>query len=577
MGKFIQPKRGWAANNNDNEHGKCQAQEEGHHLQQENGAAAQREQCPQAKFRPHPGGDVRQGIPGNGGHEKDAKRSRTTSSHERTLGRLPLRPPWASIFAFQPNTKEVSLGDFVKGVNTGRTRPKSQGGETGAVEEPAKAGKLMREAMQLARDPSALERVKQRLQRDFNSSSSRRSKEVKRQEILELAKSVSPCGRPLPLSVEIVEGVSAAMKAAGFKSGAQYLGELRLAHVEAGYSVEPWLTRSFKLCKKALERDTGPTRRAPEIKAGQVSSLRAKGGQRVKKRLQWPVVAYLWAMTWMLREIELRGIRWSHIQVKPEGKLVTLNIHKSKTDQAGQGLRRTLTCCGKAPCDPVCAWALVQRLMKHKGEAEEPVFITNEGKHPSKQDVVNSWKWVAAAHCTGHSARRSGAMHYVRCGMCISELAYLGRWKSSVVLSYAEEALEEVAANRAVSVTPQGKEDSHQREHQTVKESNQGSEESTLPLEAGKRASLPRQDEGLAWSCLANPPKALWVVTKRRGTSTRPVHLVTNASWAIPIARWSTACGWLFAEKSTEFRFVPSPALTQKRCRKCLELKDRRD
>ena len=41
-------------------------------------------------------------------------------------------------------------------------------------------------------------------------------------------------------------------------------------------------------------------------------------------------------------------------------------------------------------------------------------------------------------------------MAYVRKGMGIRDLAYLGRWKSSVVLTYAEEALETTPANRGL-------------------------------------------------------------------------------------------------------------------------------
>ena len=36
---------------------------------------------------------------------------------------------------------------------------------------------------------------------------------------------------------------------------------------------------------------------------------------------------------------------------------------------------------------------------------------------------------------------------YVRVGLPIQDLAFLGRWKSNVVLLYAEEALEELPVN----------------------------------------------------------------------------------------------------------------------------------
>ena len=38
-------------------------------------------------------------------------------------------------------------------------------------------------------------------------------------------------------------------------------------------------------------------------------------------------------------------------------------------------------------------------------------------------------------------------MAYIRAGVTIEELAFLGRWKSSVVISYTEDALQEVSAN----------------------------------------------------------------------------------------------------------------------------------
>ena len=461
----------------------------------------------------------------------------------------------------------------MKGVNVERSRQPKKAGELIPRIEPAEGGKLMKEAMQVTRDPRSLERARKDLCKSFSSSSSRRAKEVKRQEVLTLATAVAEGRRPLPLSVDTVEKVAAAMKAAGFKSGPQYLGELRLAHVEAGYELGAWLIRAFRLCQKALERDRGPTRRAPEIRPEQLS--RSCLPRQNKRCLVAPELAYLWAMTWMLREIEVRQVLWRHIRVQEENKLVTLSIQKSKMDQSGAGVRRTLTCCGKEKCDKVCAWHLAQELMKHKGEADDLVFLTREGKAPTKQDVVNSWKWISTPTCTGHSARRSGAMHYVRLGMNISELAYLGRWKSSAVLSYAEEALEEVAANRGHPVEQLSREQKNFAESHSSQDLHQPQLEDSKEQPHEKSPS--GQAEDLPWPRVVNPPNALWVVTKGKGASPRPVHLVTQASWAIPLSKWNTACGWAFAERSSEFHFVPKPTLWQKKCRKCLALKEGRD
>lgn len=45
----------------------------------------------------------------------------------------------------------------------------------------------------------------------------------------------------------MVESVAAALKNSGMKSGTQYLTELKLMHIEAGYEVEAWLKRAFDL------------------------------------------------------------------------------------------------------------------------------------------------------------------------------------------------------------------------------------------------------------------------------------------------------------------------------------------
>ena len=53
---------------------------------------------------------------------------------------------------------------------------------------------------------------------------------------------------------------------------------------------------------------------------------------------------------------------------------------------------------------------------------------------------------------TGHSGRRTGALPYMRSGWAVRQMAHLGRWKSNAILSYAEEALEQLPANMSTWV-----------------------------------------------------------------------------------------------------------------------------
>ena len=116
------------------------------------------------------------------------------------------------------------------------------------------------------------------------------------------------------------------------------------------------------------------------------------------------------------------------------------------------GVRRTLQCCGQRSCPRWCPWAIWLELWKlHQTDNPRPedlVFGDANGHKLSKFKMVEGWKRIAHDHVQGHSARRSGAMHYARLGVPIQELEFLGRWKSSVVLTYAEEALQSEPANK---------------------------------------------------------------------------------------------------------------------------------
>ena len=75
------------------------------------------------------------------------------------------------------------------------------------------------------------------------------------------------------------------------------------------------------------------------------------------------------------------------------------------------------------------------------------LIYTKGGKKASKSQLVNAWKALFGSSVTGHSARRSGALQYIRQGWAISQVAFLGRWKSQGIYNYAQEALESMPVN----------------------------------------------------------------------------------------------------------------------------------
>ena len=156
-------------------------------------------------------------------------------------------------------------------------------------------------------------------------------------------------------------------------------------------------------------------------------------------------------------------------------------------------------------------------------------------------------------------------MYYVRAGLPIQELAFLGRWRSNVVLTYDEE---EALQEKAVEIPEGGKPISI--EDRTISEPCRVAP-STPMVSAMACPSIPGpQDHGeLSLARALEKHRDLWVVTRGKGLKERPRHLVTRASWNLPISTWSTACGWFFAERSSDFLFVAGSTSDKMKCSKC--------
>lgn len=146
-----------------------------------------------------------------------------------------------------------------------RERETPDVGKVSAQGEGARTG--MSRAIQVAKCRETLGEAVEKLKGNFWAASSKAARDVKRTEVLRLAKLVNGSELYLfPLKQRVVEGVAACLKSAGMKSGDQYLNELKLMHIEDGFNIPPWLTRVMGLCKKAMTRNKGPTKKAVEFK-----------------------------------------------------------------------------------------------------------------------------------------------------------------------------------------------------------------------------------------------------------------------------------------------------------------------
>ena len=441
-------------------------------------------------------------------------------------------------------------------------------------------------AMKVAQSTN-FENVVDKFRKQFFASSTIRSKECKRATILGLARAINHNRPVFPLSRELVEGVAAAMKEADMKSGVQYLAELRLMHVEAGHELPGWLRRSFDLCKKGLERHRGPTKRAAAVKIEDLNTATLSLKSFKKGEPSRPGLAFMWASLWMLREIELRNMRVSHVRINSMARTVSIQIPVSKCDQAGKGTRRTLSCCDATECAIFCPLAVARRILLGDKLKErfrsEWLFPSKWGRPSTKAGFIEAWKTVFGQDISGHSPRRSGAMFYVRLGLQLQELAFLGRWKSNIVLIYAEEALEDKPvkigeakqnqATPAIKLLRETESSLDPASMEKVIEKTAASIQDKLKTELAQIAQAQKvvteSTRPLVASFCDN--KTLWVQTKGRGGKQRPIHMVFKATWNLPVSKWVTACGWNFADRSHDFSFVPNVLKDMIKCNKCLQ------
>lgn len=128
----------------------------------------------------------------------------------------------------------------------------------------------MWKALELSLQPKGMAKKKESFRQRFLAATTMRSRNSKRRKVWELANNITNQD-PLPLNQEIILAVAAALDEAQLQSGDQYIHELKLMHVEAGFEWGAPLERQLFLCKKALKRHRGPEVRAKEVKLGEIS------------------------------------------------------------------------------------------------------------------------------------------------------------------------------------------------------------------------------------------------------------------------------------------------------------------
>ena len=302
-------------------------------------------------------------------------------------------------------------------------------------------------AIELAKcSKRAMECIKS-VERDYFANSSRNAKEAKLKAVTDILTTAFSSAFPLtPKKLKLVAGV---LREAGYKSADTYLVESKTAHVEKGHDWTPLLDRHFKLCIKAVKRGQGPRRKAPEVPRSVWSNYDLLATEFEGTKVLLAPHLFAMGVHFMMREIEIANLTLSDVHLDHHARLVKLKWSESKMDQEGLSISRTLQCICSNGCDFECPFAVTEVLVNAamlRG-SDGSLSVNEDGKVATKTELVRDWKHLFGIPVTGHSTRRSGALQYIRQGWAVPQVGYLGRWKSSVILQYAEEALETMAAN----------------------------------------------------------------------------------------------------------------------------------
>lgn len=146
-----------------------------------------------------------------------------------------------------------------------------------------------------------------------------------------------------------------------------------------------------------------------------------------------PALLFAFSSMWMLRETELAIVMKEDIQIQEEDRITSLYLRARR-------LQENTTALAIAPLR-TRPFAISKELLDSLTIEDDHVAKMTTGQAATKEDVVKAWRKLYGMKVTGHSARRSGALQYIRRSWRAPQVAYLGRWKSNVILQFAEEAL----------------------------------------------------------------------------------------------------------------------------------------
>ena len=379
------------------------------------------------------------------------------------------------------------------------------------------------------------------------------------------------------LTPNLVFTVVGVLKAADYRSAANYLEAAKRRHIQAGFPMTDQLRQACKMAIRSSRRDLGPSKQAEPIKLAVMANFRVKEAADPEGPLA-PGRACLLASWWLLREIEASHARMDHVSVDWSKKQVDWQLPNSKTDPMALGTSRSHTCSCSASSEVLCPFhAMAAQLAfaaTSPGNASRWLFPTAEGKKPSKQGWARTFTCIAqhagldafwengAPKHTGHSARASGACHLAEAGVDLWRVQIFGRWSSAAFLKYVRSSplasLHTLASETAISASIAA-----------AKRELRALVHSSSPVLEDPKQVIPVSDDMIQEAEPGQEPPLSETEYVCNSAAGGKLHVVSVKGEDFHPRHWRTRCGWYFGRGLTNYS-VHTQIPPGKPCKVCM-------
>ena len=378
---------------------------------------------------------------------------------------------------------------------------------------------------------------------------------------------------PVPVTEDTVRRVAAGLKAGGYRVPEQYFSRARQEHLrQVGSPIDAAAEQAMADCSRSVTRGIGPSSLKHSFPFEDLAPLvvwpsAAQLAVAPPEGPLFPIALLVVGCWWLCRGIELAAATVGDVTLIPGRSEVSLALPVSKTDPKALGTSRThgcLCCVEDAPLAPLCPFHFLTRYLAllndyFSGQGQDqvhclPLFPTASGEVLSKAQVVHALRvsiattgtpLVAVDACGVHRqrfgehvARVAGAQALARAGVDISLIELIGRWGSSAVRRYVQQAALAVQPLVAARLARGAAFSAELLATQAVLSQR------LLALEDAAQVPPPLDDQPSDTRDLRRFVKNL---------ASACVHVSLISSLELPREAWATRCDWRFGGRPREF------------------------